>query len=82
LGTCVAHLLAATAAGRLGATRAAATTFLIPVVALILGVIVRHEHVAAVSVLGAAICLGGAWLIRYAGGREPRAISSRLARTA
>jgi drug/metabolite transporter (DMT)-like permease len=82
LGTCVAYLLAATAAGRLGATRAAATTFLIPVVALILGVAIRHEHVAAVSVIGAAICLGGAWLIRYAGVREARAASSRLARTA
>src|SRR5205823_1076097 len=33
-GTCLANVLAATAAGRLGATRASATTFLMPVVAL------------------------------------------------
>jgi len=64
LGTGVAFVLFAVAAGRAGATRASATTFLTPVVALFLGVIVLHESVAFVSVLGAAICLGGAWLIR------------------
>ena len=51
-------------AGRMGATTASATTFLIPVVALVLGVSVRHERVAALSIVGAAICLTGAWLIR------------------
>lgn len=66
-GTCLANVLAATAAGRMGATRASATTFLVPVVALILGVAVRHEHVALLSVAGAAVCLTGAWLIRQAG---------------
>lgn len=67
LGTCVANILAATAAGRLGPTRASTSTFLMPVVALILGIVVRHEQVAIVSILGAAICLGGAWLVRAAG---------------
>jgi len=38
--------------------------FLIPVVALILGVAVRGEHVAPLSIAGAAVCLAGAWLIR------------------
>jgi drug/metabolite transporter (DMT)-like permease len=52
------------AAGRLGATRASATVFLIPVVALGLGVALRGEHVAPLSVVGAAVCLAGAWLIR------------------
>lgn len=68
LGTCVANLIAATAAGRLGATRASASTFLMPVVALVLGVTIRHEHVSPISVGGAAICLTGAWLIRLARG--------------
>jgi hypothetical protein len=51
---------------RLGATRASATTFLIPGVALALGIIVRGEHVALVSVLGSALCLLGAWTIHRA----------------
>jgi drug/metabolite transporter (DMT)-like permease len=64
LGTGVAQVVMTVAAGRLGATRASATTFLIPVVALVLGVTIRHEQVAALSVAGCAVCLVGAWLIR------------------
>lgn len=63
-GTAIANVLTATAAGRLGATKASATAFLIPVVALVLGVVVRHEHVSMVSLLGAGICLCGAAIIR------------------
>ncbi len=63
-GTAVANILTATAAGRLGATKASATAFLIPVVALILGVVIRHERVTALSLAGAAICLFGAFIIR------------------
>jgi len=63
-GTAIANVLAAMGAGRMGATTASATTFLIPVVALVLGVTVRHERVALLSIAGAAICLTGAWLIR------------------
>jgi drug/metabolite transporter (DMT)-like permease len=63
-GTAIANVLTATAAGRMGATKASATAFLIPVVALVLGVVVRHEHVSTVSVVGAAICLLGAAIIR------------------
>jgi drug/metabolite transporter (DMT)-like permease len=64
LGTCAANVLMTMAAGRLGATRASATLFLIPIVALVLGVVVRGEQVAVLSVAGAAVCLAGAWLIR------------------
>ena len=63
LGTAVAQVLMVRAAGRFGASTASGTTFLIPVVALALGVIVRGESVSAVSVLGCAVCLAGAWLI-------------------
>lgn len=66
LGTGVANVLVAVAAGRVGAARASATTFLIPAVALALGVMVRGERVALVSVAGGAVCLAGAWLIRRA----------------
>ena len=63
-GTAIATIVAATAAGRLGATKASATAFLIPVVALVLGVVIRQEHVSALSLIGAAICLLGAAIIR------------------
>ncbi len=66
LGTGVAYVLTVLAAGRVGATKASATAFLIPPVALLLGVLVRGEHVAAVSVLGGVVCLAGAWLMRRA----------------
>lgn len=63
LGTATAQVLMARAAGKFGASTASASTFLIPVVALALGVVVRGEHVAPISVLGGAVCLAGAWLI-------------------
>jgi drug/metabolite transporter (DMT)-like permease len=66
LGTGVAYVLTVMAAGRVGATKASATAFLIPPVALLLGVVVRGEHVAGLSVLGGVICLAGAWLMRRA----------------
>jgi drug/metabolite transporter (DMT)-like permease len=66
LGTGVAYVLTVMAAGRVGATKASATAFLIPPVALLLGVLVRGEHVAALSVLGGVVCLVGAWLMRRA----------------
>ena len=66
LGTAVAQVLMAKAAGLFGASTASATTFLIPVVSLLLGVIVRGERVAAVSVAGCAVCLAGARLISAA----------------
>jgi drug/metabolite transporter (DMT)-like permease len=73
-GTGVAYVLTATAAGRMGATAASSTTFLIPVVALALGVGVRHEQVAWLSIVGASVCLGGAWMIRQARIADERAM--------
>lgn len=66
LGTGVAHVVMATASGRMGATRASATAFLIPPVALLLGVLLRDEHVAPLAVVGGTLCVGGAWLMRLA----------------
>lgn len=66
LGTGVAYILLAVAAGRIGATRASASTFLIPGVALILGMTVRGERVAFLSLCGGAVSLAGALLIRRA----------------
>lgn len=66
LGTAIAHVMITVAAGRVGATRASATTFLIPGVALLLGVIVLGEHVAPLAVVGCIVCVAGAWLMRRA----------------
>lgn len=85
LGTCAANVLMTIAAGQLGATRASATLFLIPIVALALGVVVRGEQVAWLSVVGAAICLAGAWMIRrpaWAALPEPQPTSIQTLRVA
>lgn len=74
-GTAIANILTATAAGRMGATKASATAFLIPVVALILGVVIRHERVTMISIAGAAICLFGAAIIR-----DPKLLGDLLPR--
>jgi len=63
-GTAIAQVLTATAAGRMGATKASIAAFFIPVVALILGVVIRHERVTTMSLVGAAICLVGAAIVR------------------
>jgi drug/metabolite transporter (DMT)-like permease len=66
LGTGVAFVLLATAAGRVGATRASSAAFLIPPVALLLGVLVRGEYVPMLSIVGSSVCVAGAWLMRRA----------------
>ncbi|HEX6737845.1 MAG TPA: DMT family transporter [Vicinamibacteria bacterium] len=66
LGTALAHVLLAVAAGRYGAARASAAIFLVPVVALLLGVLVRGERVALLSIVGCAVCVAGAWLAQRA----------------
>jgi drug/metabolite transporter (DMT)-like permease len=65
-GTAAANVVMAVAAGRLGATRASGTAFLIPVVALALGVLVRDERVTPIALAGGATCLLGAWMLRRA----------------
>src|SRR3954470_4527612 len=63
-GTSIANVILTVAAGRVGAIQASGATFLMPPVALLLGVLVRHEHVALLSIVGGAVCLAGAWMIR------------------
>ena len=73
LGTCVANVMTTIAAGRLGATSASVSAYFIPVVALILGVAVRHEHVATISLIGGAISFVAAWVVRWASMRAAAA---------
>jgi len=63
LGTGIANVMVATAAGRGGATHASAMAFIMPTVSLLLGLVVRHEHVAAVSIIGGGVCVVGAYLL-------------------
>jgi drug/metabolite transporter (DMT)-like permease len=65
-GTGIAFVLLAIAAGRVGATRASSAAFLIPPVALVLGILPRGEYVAMLSVAGSAVCVSGAWIMRRA----------------
>lgn len=62
LGTALAYVTMAANAGRLGSSRASASVYLIPVVSLLLGALVRHETVVALSVVGCAVALVGAYL--------------------
>lgn len=65
-GTAIANVIMAASAGRLGSTRASGTAFIIPVMALVLGVAVRGEHVAPLALAGGGLSLTGAWMLRRA----------------
>lgn len=62
LGTGLAFVLMGDLTGSVGATRASFITYLIPVVALILGVVFRSDTVSAVAIVGVAAVIGGALL--------------------
>jgi drug/metabolite transporter (DMT)-like permease len=62
LGTGLAFVLLGTLAGSVGATRASFLTYLIPVVALVLGVAFRDETVSAISIVGVGLVIAGAVL--------------------
>lgn len=69
LGTGWAYVALATLVGRAGASRGAVAVYFTPVVAIVLGVVVRDEHVAAISLVGAALVIAGAWLTSRAEAR-------------
>ncbi|HEX6299546.1 MAG TPA: DMT family transporter [Acidimicrobiia bacterium] len=62
LGTGLAFILMGTLAGSVGATRASFITYLIPVVALVLGVVFRDEVISPVAVFGVLLVIIGAVL--------------------
>lgn len=62
VGTGIARALNATLAGRTGAARGSLTTYLVPVVAIALGVLFRNDHIQAVELAGTALVLAGAFL--------------------
>jgi len=76
LGTGMAFVLMGTLTGRVGATRASFLTYLIPVVALILGVAFRDELISPIAILGVGLVILGAFL---ASRRETRRIERSAA---
>ncbi len=62
LGTGIAFYMMGALVGSVGATRSAFLTYLIPVVALSLGVIFRDEVVAPLAMAGVILVIGGAFL--------------------
>lgn len=67
VGTGVAFVLAGRLLARVGATRGAIFTYLMPVVSILLGVTIRGEHIAPLAVGGTALVLAGAVLCARAG---------------
>lgn len=61
VGTGVVRALGATLAGRVGAPRMSTTAYLIPVFAIILGVVFRGEVVLPIAIAGVAVVLVGAY---------------------
>lgn len=62
VGTGLAFLLMGTLVVRVGATRATFITYLIPVVALALGVVFQDDHVEPLALAGVVLVVGGAVL--------------------
>lgn len=70
LGTGFARSFFATLTGRVGAPRSSMVGYLVPVVAIVLGVLVRGESVGTLELLGTGVVLLGAYLISR--GRQER----------
>jgi len=62
LGTGVAMVLMGSLVGSVGPTRATFITYLIPIVALVLGVVFRNELVSPIAILGVVLVIAGAIL--------------------
>lgn len=62
VGTGIAFSIMATLVGRVGGTRASFATYLIPVVAAILGVVLLRDDIVGLEILGIGLVIGGAVL--------------------
>jgi drug/metabolite transporter (DMT)-like permease len=77
LGTGLAFVLMGTLAGSVGATRASFLTYLIPVVALVLGVIFRNEVISPIAIVGVGLVIIGALLASRRETRKTMAMPPR-----
>jgi len=71
-GTGIAYVAAATLIGRVGPVRMSAVTYVIPVVAAVLGVAVLGETLGVIEVSGLVVLLLGAWMTT----RAPREVAT------
>ena len=77
LGTGFAFVCMATLIGRVGPARASVTIYFVPLVAIVLGAVVRDESIAPLSLVGTALVLAGAyWVSREQ--RGPRAAEGTI----
>ncbi len=68
VGTGLAFAAMTSLVGRVGGPRGSVSVYLVPVVAILLGVLVLGEHVAPLALFGTALVILGAWLTSR---REP-----------
>ncbi|MBW3659292.1 MAG: DMT family transporter [Actinobacteria bacterium] len=62
LGTGLAFVLMATLVGRVGGPRGSVAIYFVPIVAIILGVLIRDEPLHPLAVVGTVLVLVGAWI--------------------
>ncbi len=73
IGTGAAWAMWVALIGRVGAVRAAIAGYIIPIVALVLGVLVLDEQIELVQIAGVAVALSGGYLLsRGQGSAQPR----------
>lgn len=75
LGTGLAFLAMGTLAGRVGATRASITTYLMPIVSIALGALVLDERIPPSAWAGITLVLAGAWAVTRA--EQARSVAVR-----
>jgi len=79
LGTGLAFVLMGRLVGRVGPTRASIVGYLIPVVALALGVLFRNDVVGPVAIVGVALVVAGAYLTSRRESSAPGALGLQKA---
>lgn len=62
LGTGLAFVLMTTLVGRVGGPRGSIAIYFTPLVAIVLGVVVRSEDVHPLAIVGSLLVIGGAWI--------------------
>lgn len=75
-GTGLAFAAMTTLVGRVGATRASVAIYFVPLVAILLGVVVRGESVALIQLGGTGLVVAGAYLTSRAAKPAPRESAS------
>ena len=75
LGTGLAFVAMTTLVGRVGSARGAIGIYVVPPVAIALGVLLRDESVHPAALAGTVLVLGGAWLTSRAERRPVEAVT-------